>query len=77
MRTWMIAAAGAVAIVARGNRGQRAEWRMPVEAAAVVRGPIREFVDERGKTRLPQTYNITMPFDGRISAIDLIEGTPV
>ncbi|HEY2760544.1 MAG TPA: HlyD family efflux transporter periplasmic adaptor subunit, partial [Pirellulales bacterium] len=31
----------------------------------------------RGKTRLPQTYNITMPLEGRISAIEFIEGTPV
>ena len=37
-------------------------------------GAIREFVDEQAKTRLPQTYLITMPFTGRIEAIELTEG---
>jgi HlyD family secretion protein len=49
----------------------------PVETAVVRLAPIREFVDERGKTRLPQTYLITMPFEGRIEAIGLSEGMPV
>ena len=49
----------------------------PVEGAKVRKGPIQEFVDERGKTRLPQVYAITMPFDGRIAPIDRLEGTPV
>ena len=77
MRTWMIAiillavVAGLVGMVTLMNGG------VPVEAAAVQRSSIREFVDERGKTRLPQVYNITMPFDGRIAAIDLVEGMPV
>ncbi len=49
----------------------------PVEAAKVRKGAIREFVDERGKTRLPQVYSITMPFDGRVAPIKLVEGKPV
>ena len=77
MRTWMIAAAVAVVLVGLVIVRAMIGSGVPVEAAPAVRGPIREFVDERGKTRLPQTYNITMPFDGRIAAIDLIEGTPV
>jgi len=48
-----------------------------VEAAKVRRGAIREFVDEQAKTRLPQTYCITMPQDGRIEAVDWPEGTRV
>jgi len=48
-----------------------------VDAAAVKRGSIREFVDERAITRLPETYLITMPFSGRIEAIDLHEGSAV
>ncbi len=77
MRTWAIAAI-VIAIVAVGavllpsiNGGA------PVEAARAVRAPIREFVEERGKTRLPQEYTVTMPFDGRIAPIDLSEGAPV
>src|SRR3972149_816025 len=50
---------------------------VPVEAAAVKRGAIREFIDEQAKTRLPETYLITMPFQGRIEAITLTEGMEV
>jgi len=49
----------------------------PVEVAKVRKDSIREFVDERGKTRLPQVFAVTMPFEGRVAAIDLIEGTTV
>ncbi|NIP85389.1 MAG: hypothetical protein GTO03_07425, partial [Planctomycetales bacterium] len=50
---------------------------MPVLTARVETGPIDEFVDERGKTRLPRTYLITQPFTARIEQIELIEGTVV
>ncbi len=48
-----------------------------VQAAHATRGDVDEFVDERGKTRLPEVHRITMPFAGRIQAIDLNEGQPV
>lgn len=48
-----------------------------VEAARVTRGPIREYIDEEAKTRLARTYLVTMPFAGRIEAIDLAEGAAV
>ena len=48
-----------------------------VQTAPAKTGPIREFVDEQAKTRLPQTYLVTMPFTGRIEAIALTEGTRV
>ncbi len=48
-----------------------------VDAVEVTQGPIREFVDERGKTRLPQTYLITMPAAGRVQGIGLTAGTKV
>ncbi len=38
---------------------------------------MREYVDEEGKTRLAETYLVTMPYDGRIEPIELIEGTTV
>src|SRR5689334_5119971 len=50
---------------------------VPVETAEVRVGPMREYVDEQGQTRLPRTYLITMPYDGRIRPIDLEEGEPV
>jgi HlyD family secretion protein len=73
----MIAAIGLLAIVLVAVAFSALSGGLPVEAAAVVRGVVQEYVDERGKTRLPQTYNITMPLEGRISAIDLVEGTPI
>ena len=48
-----------------------------VEAAKLSSGEIREFVDEQGQTRLPDTHSITMPFNGRIDPIELVEGAPV
>jgi HlyD family secretion protein len=77
MRTWMIAVAALAAIILVAILVNLFSGGFPVEAAPAVRGAVQEYVDERGKTRLPQTYNITMPLEGRISAIDLIEGTPV
>ncbi len=49
----------------------------PVQATRVERGSIRQFVDERGKTRLPEPVLITMPFSGRIEEIQLGEGQAV
>lgn len=50
---------------------------VPVEAARVSSGLVQEFVDEEGKTRLPQVYLMTMPFEGRIESIELVEGAAV
>jgi len=49
----------------------------PVQTAEVVAGPIREFVDERGKTTIPQTYLVSMPFAGRVDEIRWKEGDSV
>lgn len=48
-----------------------------VQTAPVVRGPIREFVDELGKTRLPDEHRITMPFAARIEPLTIREGQRV
>ena len=77
MRTWMIAGIVLAVVIASVLLSTLMSGGVPVEAAAVARRSIREFVDERGKTRLPQVYNITMPFDGRIAPIELVEGTQV
>jgi len=49
----------------------------PVEVATVQRGRIRQFVDERAETRLPETYLITMPVNARIEPITITEGASV
>ena len=61
MRTWMIAAAVAVVLVGLVIVRAMIGSGVPVEAAPAVRGPIREFVDERGKTPLPQTTTSPCP----------------
>ncbi|MCG8584602.1 MAG: HlyD family efflux transporter periplasmic adaptor subunit [Pirellulales bacterium] len=48
-----------------------------VDTAEVRRGSIQQYVDERGKTRLPESHLISMPYDGRIEAIELVEGDRV
>ena len=50
---------------------------LPVAAATARTDTIRHYVDERAKTRLPQSYRITMPYAGRIKAIMLEEGDSV
>ena len=48
-----------------------------VYVAPVRQGPMHEFVDEQGKTRLPQVHLITMPHAGRILEVTLNEGDDV
>lgn len=43
----------------------------PVEAARAERGNVYQFIDERGKTRLPNVHVVTMPFAGRLEQIEL------
>lgn len=74
---WLIIFAIVLGIVLVGFFSGRFSSGVPVEAAAVRRGAIREFIDEQAKTRLPETYLITMPFQGRIEAITITEGMSV
>jgi HlyD family secretion protein len=50
---------------------------MPVQAAKVRQGSIREFVDEQAKTRLPRVYDVTVPFAARVERIELDAGAKV
>jgi HlyD family secretion protein len=50
---------------------------VPVATAAAKVDNIREFIDEQAKTRLPETYLVTMPFAARIQPIELKEGSRV
>jgi HlyD family secretion protein len=51
----------------------------PVETAKAVVGEVRQYVDERGKTRLPtqKIHHITMPFAARVRQIQVVEGQRV
>ena len=62
--------------------GTIATWMLiprgvPVETALAVKKTIREYVEERAKTRLPSIQRITMPLQGRILPIVLQEGDTV
>src|SRR5438874_1115897 len=46
----------------------------PVEVAAAREEAIREYVEERGMTRLAKTHLVTMPTSGRVEEIQLKEG---
>jgi HlyD family secretion protein len=48
-----------------------------VDTAVATKAEVREFVDEQAQTRVPVTHLVTMPYDGRIEAIDLVEGAAV
>jgi HlyD family secretion protein len=77
MKTYLILALIAVAIVGVAFGARFFDEGITVETAKARMSDIREIIDERGKTRLPRVYNITMPFSGRIEEITLDEGTPV
>src|SRR5262245_33433175 len=77
MRTWMIVAILFGLLIVGGIVLSVTTGGQSVETATAKQEDIREFVDERGKTRLPRTYLVTMPYDGRIESIDLVEGTCV
>jgi HlyD family secretion protein len=77
MKTYLILGGIAVAVAAVALGGRMFNGGLSVEAARARAGGIRETIDERGKTRLPRVYHITMPFTGRIEEIKLVEGTPV
>ncbi|MBA2117471.1 efflux RND transporter periplasmic adaptor subunit [Bremerella alba] len=49
----------------------------PVDTVTASMQPIQEYVDEQGKTRLPRTFVISMPFDARLGEIKLEEGDHV
>jgi HlyD family secretion protein len=77
MKNWLALLVVAAIVGLAVGAFQSLTGATPVEAARTSIGPIREFVDEEGKTRLPTTYLITMPYDGRIESVDLIEGSTV
>ncbi len=76
-RTWIILAVVAVVLTAGAALYAVVAPGTKVEVAKAERGAIRALIDERGMTRLPQTYVITMPYSARIEPITLEEGDAV
>jgi len=75
--TWILLAGAVVGLIAIGAVVAGSMSGVPVRVVEVRWDSIHESVDERGITRLPRTYLITMPFDGRITAIGFQEGDTV
>lgn len=76
-RIWLILGSAVIGVVVLVWIVSALSSGVPVEVATAKRQLIREFVDERAITRLPRTYLITMPFNGRIEEITLQEGMAV
>ena len=77
MNRWAVLIAAVVVIAVSGFVYQYRTAAMPVDIATVQRGGISEYIDERGKTRLRHTYDVTMPFSARLDQISLSEGDSV
>lgn len=77
MRRWMMIVLALIALVLAAFGISSLTGGVAVEAVACRRGVVQEYIDEEGKTRLAETYLITMPYDGRIEPIELVEGTVV
>ncbi len=78
MRSWWLILLLLVAAAAIGGFAYASlSGGTPIDAAKVERKTVQEYVDEEAKTRLAETYRITMPFAARIESIRLVEGTPV
>ncbi|MDY0165259.1 MAG: HlyD family efflux transporter periplasmic adaptor subunit [Thermoguttaceae bacterium] len=77
---WLILSGIVAAAVVLAWLGYSLRSGVAVRTIEVRVQTIREFVDERGETRLPDTYVITMPFSGRLDSKPinrLREGTRV
>jgi HlyD family secretion protein len=76
MSRWLWILLGLV-VVAIGTSFALKPKGVPVDVAIASRQSIREYVEEQAKTRLPETYQITMPLQGRVLPIELDEGDRV
>ncbi len=71
---WIVIILG---VIAGGVALFRAPVGVPVDVAAARTGTIRVYVEERAKTRVPETYQISMPLAGRVLPITLKVGDRV
>ena len=66
-----------IVLIAGGVAAYLLQPGTPVDVAVATTGTVRVYVEERAKTRLPTTYRITMPLNGRILPIAFREGDAV
>jgi HlyD family secretion protein len=78
MKRWIMIAVVLLIVAAfAGGAWSSFSSSLPVATASVQTAPIRQFVEERAKTRLPRVYRITTPTAGRIEEVELDVGSPV
>jgi HlyD family secretion protein len=77
MNRWIVLSLLLVLLLLSGLVYRQRTAGLAVRTAPVRRGEISEYVDERGKTRLRHTFDITMPFTARLEPIQLDEGDTV
>ncbi len=70
---WIGIGVDVLALVAVGSRPKP----LPVDVAAVTRGPFQLTVDEDGETRIRERYTVSAPFAGTLARIALRPGDPV
>ncbi len=67
---WAVAAIGTAAVIARAVKPKP----MPVQLGTVTRGALRVTVDEEGRTRVADRYQVTAPRAGMLSRITMRPG---
>ena len=73
---WLALSAVAIAIVTIGIVGEITK-QSPVRTAQTTKGTIQSYIEERGRTSLPHIYHVTMPLQGRVLPISVVEGDTV
>ena len=77
MKRWIAIAALLLVLIAAYLLYHRMYGGETVRVVKVKSGTVRESIEEQAVTALPRTYQITMPFDGRLKPIELTPGTKV
>ena len=73
---WIAGCVLAIVAIAFGIYGEINKGN-PARTAVSIKGTIKSYVEERGRTSLPHIYHITMPMQGRVLPIRLEEGDTV
>jgi len=77
MNRWIIIIVVAVLLIAIAAALGLFSPGLAVDAARVETGEVTQYIEERGKTRLPKVHLVTMPVDGRVASIELEAGDSV